>query len=69
MLSVYIFDGQYKGKAGYLLQVDGRTAEVATRNQILRIDVSLLTPLDIAHNFDEIDSMVKQATIEKPQEQ
>ena len=47
MLAVYIMSGQFQGYYGYLLKTDGRTCEVACRNKIIRVDTSLLEPLDI----------------------
>lgn len=63
MLAVLIINGAYHGQAGYLLHVDGRTSEIALRNRVVRVDTSLLETLDIAHSFDEIDSMVRERTI------
>ena len=67
MLAVLILSGDYKAQGGYLLKVDGRTSEVALRNQVVRVDTGFLHPLDIAHSFDEIDNMVKEKilTMEK----
>ena len=59
MLAVYIKDGIHKGKYGYLFTIDARTAEVVTRNEILRVDRCLIQPLDITTSFDCMDTMVK----------
>lgn len=63
MLAVLINYGDYQGQAGYLIHVDGRTSEVALRNRVARVDTRFLVPLDIAHSFDEIDSMVSESTV------
>ena len=58
MIGVYILQGNDEGARGFLFSVDARTAEVATRYGILRIDRSFIKPLDIANSFDEVDNLV-----------
>ena len=59
MLAVYIKAGIHKGKYGYLFTIDARTAEVVTRNEILRVDRCLIQPLDVTTSFESMDTMIK----------
>ena len=56
MIGVYIKNGKHKGARGWLFTIDGRTAEVVTRNGIIRVDHDVIKPLSQANTFDEIDN-------------
>lgn len=59
MIAVYIKDGKLQGKSGWLFTIDGRTAEVVTRKEIIRVDREFIRPLSLARTFAEIDDLVE----------
>lgn len=59
MIGVYIKNGKHKGARGWLFTIDGRTAEVVTRNGIIRVDHDVIKPLSQANSFAEIDNYVE----------
>ena len=64
MIGVYIFGGPHAKEYGYLFNVNARTAEVVTKQSIIRVDISYILPLDIANNFSEVEAMVKNRALE-----
>ncbi len=52
MIAVYVKEGAHKGKVGILFNIDGRTVDIVTKEEIVRVDKSFICPLDIVQSMD-----------------
>ena len=57
MIGVYIKDGEFKGRYGILFTIDGRTCEVVTQDEIIRVDRKFIKPLDMVQSFDAVAAL------------
>lgn len=52
-MAVYVKEGAHKGKVGILFNIDGRTVDIVTPEEIVRVDKTFICPLDLVKNFEE----------------